>query len=80
MKVKIQLNEVYDSMDELKNVTGTDKLLDSIKEKNNDLNASVEGARTIYNSKTSTRVQRAAENADKLETDNYLNNLIKKYH
>ena len=80
MKVKIQLNEVYDSMDELKNVTGTDKLLDSIKEKNNDLNASVEGARTIYNSKTSTRVQRAAENADKLETDNYLNNLMKKYH
>ncbi len=79
MKVKIQLNEVYDSMDELKNVTGTDKLLDSIKEKNNDLNVSVEGARTIYNSKTSTKIRKATENADKLETDNYLNSLMKKY-
>ena len=79
MRVKIQLNEVYDSMDELKNVTGTDKLLDSIKEKNDDLNVSVEGARTIYNSRTSTKVQKASESADKLETDSYLNDLMKKY-
>lgn len=37
MKVKKQLQEVYDDMDELKNVTATDKLLDSVRDKNKDL-------------------------------------------
>lgn len=43
MRVKEQLNDVYDSMDDLKNTTATDKLLASIKEKNEDLDASVAG-------------------------------------
>lgn len=80
MKVKAQLNEVYDSMDELKNVSPTDKLLDSIKEKNDDLNASVEGARVIHNNRTSTKVQKANEQAKKLESDDYLSSLKKKYN
>ena len=63
MKVKAQLNEVYDSMDDLKNVTATDKLLDSIKEKNEDLNASVAGARAIHENRTSTKIQKANETA-----------------
>lgn len=80
MKVKAQLNEVYDSMDDLKNVTGTDKLLDSIKEKNESLNATVEGARVIHDSRTSTKVQRANEQAKKLQSDDYLESLKKKYN
>lgn len=80
MKVKAQLNEVYDSMDELKNVSPTDKLLDSIKEKNEDLNSSVEGARVIHNSRTSTKVQKANEQAKKLASDDYLSSLQKKYN
>lgn len=80
MRVKAQLNEVYDSMDDLKNVTGSDKLLDSIKEKNEDLNASVEGARVIHNSRTSTKVQRANEQAKKIQSDDYLESLKKKYN
>ena len=80
MKVKAQLNEVYDSMDDLKNVTATDKLLDSIKEKNDDLNASVAGARTIHENKTSTKIQRANEEAKKLQSDDYLESLKKKYN
>lgn len=79
MKVKAQLNEVYDSMDDLKNATATDKLLDSIKEKNNDLNASVAGAKTIHENKTSTKIQRANEQAKKLQSDSYLESLKKKY-
>lgn len=79
MKVKAQLSEVYDSMDELKNVTATDKLLDSIKEKNEDLNASVAGARVIHESRTSTKVQRADEQAKNLQSDDYLESLKKKY-
>lgn len=37
MKVKKQLQEVYDDMDELKNVTATDKLLDSVRDKNKEI-------------------------------------------
>ena len=80
MKVKQQLNEVYDSMDDLKNVTATDKLLDSIKEKNEDLNASVAGARVIHENRTSTKVQRANEQAKKLQSDDYLASLMKKHN
>ena len=80
MRVKAQLNEVYDSMDDLKNVTATDKLLDSIKEKNDDLNASVAGARVIHENRTSTKVQRANEEAKKLQNDDYLSSLKKKYN
>lgn len=80
MRVKAQLNEVYDSVDDLKNVTATDKLLDSIKEKNDDLNASVAGARVIHENRTSTKVQRANEQAKKLQGDDYLNSLMKKYN
>ena len=80
MKVKAQLNEVYDSMDDLKNVTATDKLLDSIKEKNEDLNASVAGARVIHENRTSTKIQRANEQAKKLQSDDYLASLMKKHN
>lgn len=80
MKVKAQLNEVYDSMDDLKNVTATDKLLDSIKEKNDDLNASVAGAKVIHENRTSTKVQRANEQAQRLQSDDYLESLKKKYN
>ena len=80
MKVKAQLNEVYDSMDDLKNVTATDKLLDSIKEKNDDLNASVAGARVIHENRVSTKVQRANEEAKRLQSDDYLASLKKKYN
>lgn len=80
MKTKAQLSEVYDSMDDLKNITATDKLLDSIKEKNDDLNASVAGARVIHENRTSTKVQRANEEAKKLQSDDYLSSLKKKYN
>lgn len=80
MKVKEQLNEIYDSMDDLKNVTATDRLLDSIKEKNEDLNASVAGARVIHENRTSTKIQRANEQAKQLQSNDYLESLKKKYN
>lgn len=80
MKVKQTLKEVYDDMDELKNVTATDKLLDSVREKNSDLNAVVEGARVVHESKTSTKLKRAEEEARKLQSNDYLDTLKKKYN
>lgn len=79
MKTKKQLEEVYDDMDELKKVSGTDRLLDAVKEKNKDLNASVEGARVVHESKLSTRIQKADSEAAKLQSNDYLESLKKKY-
>lgn len=80
MKVKNQLKEVYDDMDELKNVTATDKLLDSVREKNKDLDAVVEGSKVIHESRLSTRLQKAEAEARKLQTNDYLESLKKKYN
>ena len=65
MRVKKQLKEVYDDMDELKNVTATDKLLESVRDKNKDLDAVVEGSKVVHESKTSTKLQKADAEAKK---------------
>lgn len=80
MKVKNQLKEVYDDMDELKSVTATDKLLDSVREKNKDLDAVVEGSKVIHENRLSTRLQKAESEAKKLQTNDYLESLKKKYN
>lgn len=80
MKVKNQLKEVYDDMDELKNVTATDKLLDSVREKNKDLDAVVEGSKVIHENRLSTRLQKAESEAKKLQSNDYLESLKKKYN
>ena len=80
MKVKKQLKEVYDDMDELKNVTATDKLLDSVRDKNKDLDAVVEGAKVVNNNKMSTRLTKAEVEARKNNGNDYLEGLKKKYN
>lgn len=80
MKVKKQLKEVYDDMDELKNVSATDKLLSSVRDKNKDLDAIVEGSKVVHDSKMSTKLQRAEKEANKLHSDDYLESLKKKYN
>ena len=79
MRVKKQLKEVYDDMSELKNVTATDKLLDSVRDKNKDLNAMVEGSKVVHEEKLSTRIQKADDEAKKLQSNDYLDSLKKKY-
>ena len=79
MKVKKQLQEVYDDMDELKNVT-TDKLLDSVRDKNRDLDAIVEGSKVVHNNKMSTKLEKAEAEAKKNNSNDYLNSLKKKYN
>ena len=80
MKVKKQLKEVYDDMDELKNVSATDKLLSSVRDKNKDLDAIVEGSKVVHDNKMSTKLQRAEKEAKKLSSDYYLESLKKKYN
>lgn len=80
MKVKQELKEVYDDMDELKNVTATDKLLNSVREKNSDLNAVVEGSKVVHENRISTKLQKAETEARKLQSNDYLNTLKQKYN
>ena len=80
MKVKKQLQEVYDDMDELKNVTATDKLLDSVRNKNKDLDAIVEGSKVVHNNKMSTKLAKAEVEAKKNSSNDYLDSLKKKYN
>ena len=80
MKVKKQLQEVYDDMDELKNVTATDKLLDSVRDKNRDLDAIVEGSKVVHNNKMSTKLAKAEAEAKKTSSSDYLDGLMKKYN
>ena len=76
MKVKKQLQEVYDDMDELKNVTATDKLLDSVRDKNKDLDAIVEGSKVVHNNKMSTKLAKAEVEAKKNSSNDYLDILL----
>ena len=80
MKVKKQLQEVYDDVDELKNVTATDKLLDSVRDKNRDLDAIVEGSKVVHNNKMSTKLAKAEVEAKKNSSNDYLDSLKKKYN
>lgn len=80
MKVKKQLQEVYDDMDDLKNVTGTDKLLDSVRDKNRDLDAVVEGSKIVHDNKMSTKLAKAEAEAKKNSSSDYLESLKKKYN
>ena len=80
MKVKTELKGVYDSMDELKSVTATDKLLDSVRDKNKDLDAFVEGSRVAHDNKMSTKLQKAEAEAKKTSSNDYLDSLKKKYN
>ena len=80
MKVKKQLKEVYDDMDELKSTTGTDKMLEYVRDKNRDLNAVVEGSKVVHDNKISTKSQKADAEAKKLQSNDYLESLKKKYN
>lgn len=80
MKTKKQLAEIYKETDELANSTATDKLLDQVREKNKELDEIAEGARVVHNARSSTRIQRAAIEAKKSYSNDFLDQLKKKYN
>ena len=79
MRVKEQIKESYEEMDDLKRVRPKDQLIDDIRDKNKDLNAEVEGARAVHESKLSTRLSRAEAEAKKSSSNDYLEQLKNKY-
>lgn len=80
MKLNMEMKSVYDDTNELKAMTTTDKMLASVREKDKELTEQVEGAKVVYNNRTSTKIQRADEKAKQLQTNDYLESLKKKYN
>ena len=80
MKLKETLKDVYDDMDTLKKVSGSDKMLSSVREHKKNLDARVEGARVVHENKLSTKIEKAEEKAAKLQSNDYIESLKKKYN
>lgn len=74
-----QLKNMYDDMDELKNTTNTDKLLDSVKSSAKELREQAVGARSVHNNKTSTKITAAKVEAKKLHSNDYIEQLKQKH-
>jgi phage shock protein A len=79
LETKKQMKEIYDEMDELKNVSTTNQMINTVREGVKELSEQAEGAKEIYNNKKSTKYERAKEEAQKAISSNYVEELKKKY-
>lgn len=79
LKRNKQLKSMYDDMDELKNTTNVDKLLDTVKNNVKETREQAVGARTVHNNKTSTKIDAAKQEAKKLQSSDYAEQLKAKY-
>lgn len=79
LKLNKQLKDMYDDMDELKNTTNVDKLLDNVKEGLKDSREKAVGARIVHGNKLSTKISNADEDAKKLVNNDYVEELRRKY-
>lgn len=79
LKLNKQLKSMYDDMDELKNTTNVDKLLDSVKEGVKDSREKAVGAKVVHGNKLSTKISNADQEAKKLVSNDYVEELKKKY-
>lgn len=79
LKMNGQLKDLLGDLDELKRDSATDKMLGAIKEGSESLQKEVDGARVVHESRISTKISKAEAQANQLKTQEYLNNLKKKY-
>lgn len=75
LKMNKQMEEVYDSMDSLKNKKHTDKLVSAIKDKVADGNESVAGAKVVHANRLSTKMEDIEKTSKKANAVNYIESL-----
>lgn len=80
IKMNDQMKDLYGDMDELRRDSATDKLLKSVMEGSDELEKEANGARIVHENRTSTKIARAEQEAAKVKSDEYLENLMKKYN
>lgn len=79
MKDNENIKNLYDQVDRIKGNSASDRLLDSIRDKDKELNEIAMGAQAIHKEKLSTKLQIAEKHSDNLETMDYVNSLLNKY-
>lgn len=80
LEINKQQEELYNDLDELKTVKGTDKLLKHIKDEVQSSNERVVGARTVHENKTSTKMQRIDNDLRASQSSSYIEELRRKYN
>lgn len=80
MELNQQSEEVYNDLDELKNIRASSKLLETIKNEVESGDERVAGARTVYNNRTSTKMAKAEVEMRKIQTNDYLEELKRKHN
>lgn len=80
LEINKQQEELYNDLDELKTIKGTDKLLKHIKDEVQSSNERVVGARTVHENKTSTKMQRIDNDLRASQSSSYIEELRRKYN
>ena len=79
LELNEQTKEMYDSLDELKNVKNTDKLLKSVKEGALSSEEEVRGAKAVYENRSSTKMAKINAEVKSAESSAYVEELRRKY-
>lgn len=80
LEINKQQEELYNDLDELKNVKGVDKLLSSVKDEVVSSNERIVGSRTVHENRTSTKIQRIDESLKSSQASSYVEELKRKYN
>lgn len=80
MRLNQNLSKAYDGMNELKKDTTTKKLLESVEDGLKTSQEKAVGAKVVHQNKLSTKVDNANKTAKALETNSYIEGLMKKYN
>lgn len=80
LELNKQLSDMYDDMNELKNIRQTDKLLASVEEGYVDSKQKAIGSKVVHDNKLDTKASKAKLEAEKLTTNSYIADLQKKYN
>lgn len=79
LKLDKTTQELYNNLDDLKRTSNLDKLAGAVEDKMNSEREKAIGARVVYDSKLSTKVDKANNVASKLQNDAWVDSLTQKH-
>jgi phage shock protein A len=79
IKLAKQTKEIHEDMDELRKDRTTHKLLDAVNDGASDLRKEANGARMVYQSKTSTKIANIEKDMESAQASDYIASLKEKY-
>lgn len=76
MRDKENIAKLYDNLDDLKQTSGVDKMLDAVRERDKELTEIVSGAEAVHNNKISTKRAAIEKQAHNYAADEFLQSLL----